>query len=71
MAEGLLKSKKYVVPLALLSPPVVGSIAVLYITEGRFNLKNDTNVFDIDLAVHPQAERTRTSMNTALLGSSR
>lgn len=68
VAEGLLKSKKYVVPLALLSPPVVGSIAVLYITEGRFSLKNDTNVFDIDLAVHPQAERTRTSMNTALLG---
>jgi hypothetical protein len=53
VAEGLLKSKKYVVPLALLSPVTVGSIAVLYFTEGRFDLKKDTDIFDIDLAVHP------------------
>jgi hypothetical protein len=57
VAEGLLKSKKYIVPLAILSPVAVGSIAVLYFTEGRFNLKDDTNVFDIDLAVHPAVAR--------------
>jgi hypothetical protein len=60
VAEGLLKSKKYVVPLALLSPVTVGSIAVLYFTEGRFNLKKDTNIFDIELATHPQFAREQT-----------
>jgi hypothetical protein len=50
----------------------VGGIAVLYFTEGRFNLKKDTNIFDIDLAVHPQAARAQTSTpDPALLGSSR
>ena len=72
VAEGLLKSKKYVLPLALLSPVAVGSIAVLYFTEGRFNLKKDTDIFDINLAVHPQAERAQTSTpDPVLLGSSR
>ncbi len=53
VAEGLLKSKKYIVPLAFISPITVGSIAVLYVIEGRFNLKNNTSVFDIEHAVHP------------------
>jgi hypothetical protein len=44
VAEGLLKSKKYVIPLALLSPPVAGGVALLYLTEGRFSLKQNTAV---------------------------
>jgi hypothetical protein len=57
VAEGLLKSKKYLIPLALLSPPVVGGVALLYLTEGRFSLNNDTTVFDIAREVHPQPTR--------------
>lgn len=64
VAEGLLKSKKYVIPLALLSPPVMGGIALLYVTEGRFSLKRDTDVFDIARAVHPQAVRYQVSTVT-------
>lgn len=58
LAEGLLKSKKYLIPLAILSPATTGSIALLYLTEGRFNPKKNTDTFDIDRAVHPQAART-------------
>ena len=51
VAEGLIKSKKYVVPLAILSPVVTGSIAVVYLAEGRFNPKRGVGVFDIARAV--------------------
>ena len=61
VAEALLKSKKYAVPLAMLSiltPEVAGSIAVAYFTEGRFNLKQDAGIFDIARAMQPQPTRT-------------
>jgi hypothetical protein len=61
LAEGLLKTKKYLVPLAILSPPVTGSIALVYLTEGRFNLRQNTAIFDIARAVHPQPARTTIS----------
>jgi hypothetical protein len=37
VAEALVRSKKYVVPLAILHPFVTGSIAFLYLGEGRFS----------------------------------
>jgi hypothetical protein len=37
VAEALVRSKKYVVPLALLHPFITGSIAFVYIGEGRFS----------------------------------
>jgi hypothetical protein len=37
VAEAVVRSKKYVVPLALLHPFVAGSIAFLYVGEGRFS----------------------------------
>jgi len=36
-AEALLKSKKYIIPLALLHPYFAGSVAVAYVAEGRFS----------------------------------
>jgi hypothetical protein len=61
LAEGLLKTKKYLVPLAILSPAVTGSIAVVYLTEGRFNPKRNAGVFDIARAVNPQPARAAIS----------
>ncbi len=61
VAEGLLKSKKYVIPLAVVTPPVAGGVALLYLTEGRFSLKQNTGVFDIARAVHPQPARAEAS----------
>ena len=58
VAEALLKTKKYVVPLAILSPVVTGSIAVVYFAEGRFNPKRNAEVFDITRAAQPQPPRT-------------
>lgn len=37
VAEALVRSKKYVVPLAVLHPFIAGSVAALYIGEGRFS----------------------------------
>jgi hypothetical protein len=57
VAEALLKSKKYLVPLAFLNPAVTGSIAVVYFTEGRFNPKRNAGVFDIARALQPPPPR--------------
>jgi hypothetical protein len=57
VAEALLKTKKYVVPLAFLSPEVTGSIAVVYFAKGRFNPKRNAGVFDIARALQPQPAR--------------
>ena len=61
LLEALLKSKKYVIPLAILSPTVTGSMAVVYLTEGRFNPKHNGGVFSISRAVQPQATSAETS----------
>jgi hypothetical protein len=58
IAESLLKTKKYVVPLAILSPAVTGSIAVAYFTEGRFNPKRNASMFDVNRALQTQPERS-------------
>ncbi len=56
VAEGLLKSKKYSVPLAILSPPITGGLALLYLAEGRFDPAKGAGVFDINSATHPEEE---------------
>jgi hypothetical protein len=60
----LLKSKKYLLPLAILSPTVTGSIAVVYLTEGRFNPRKNAPVFDITRAIRPQPDRAAQSAVT-------
>jgi hypothetical protein len=46
VAEALVKSKKYLIPLAILSPITTGSIGVAYLT-GRFNPRKNSEPFDI------------------------
>lgn len=44
--EALVKSKKYVVPLAVLNPYVTGSLIAAYITDGRFHPDRHAAVFN-------------------------
>jgi hypothetical protein len=45
VAEALVKSKKYLVPLAFLHPFVTGSVALLYLGEGRFSPSHQVKLF--------------------------
>jgi hypothetical protein len=51
VAESLVKSKKYIIPLAVLSPEFTGGIVVAYLVDGRFALPKDATVFNVDDAV--------------------
>jgi hypothetical protein len=42
--ESVVKSKKYVVPLAVLNPEVTAGLVVAYLTDGRFKAPKDTTV---------------------------
>ena len=48
VAESLVKSKKYLLPLAVLSPEFTGGVVVAYLVEGRFALPKNATVFEID-----------------------
>jgi|HubBroStandDraft_5_1064220.scaffolds.fasta_scaffold02938_4 hypothetical protein len=47
VTESLVKSKKYLIPLAVLSPEVTGGIVVAYLADGRLKLPKGTPVFNI------------------------
>lgn len=47
VAESLLKSKKYLLPLTILAPEVTGGVVVAYLADGRLKLPKDTPVFQI------------------------
>ena len=47
VAESLVKSKKYILPLAVLSPEVTGGVVVAYLVDGRLKLPKDAPVFNI------------------------
>ncbi len=47
VAESLVKSKKYLVPLAVLSPEVAGGMVVDYLAEGRMSLPKNATVFEV------------------------
>ena len=47
VAESLVKSKKYIIPLAFLSPEVTGGVVVAYLVDGRLKLPKDTPYFNI------------------------
>jgi hypothetical protein len=66
VAESLVKSKKYLVPLAVLAPEVTGGVVVAYLAEGRLKLPKGTPVFDIGdeevsgvITPAPQPQRER------------
>jgi hypothetical protein len=59
VAESLVKSKKYIIPLAILSPEVTGGVVVAYLVDGRLKLPKDTPYFNIgdDEVTEPIAEK--------------
>jgi hypothetical protein len=42
--ESVVKSKKYVVPLAVLNPEIAAGLVVAYLTDGRFQMPKDATV---------------------------
>jgi hypothetical protein len=48
IAESLVKSKKYLLPLAVLSPELTGGVVVAYLAEGRMKLPRNATVFNVD-----------------------
>ncbi len=48
IAESLVKSKKYLIPLVVLNPEVTGGIVVAYLVDGRLKLPKDARVFAVN-----------------------
>jgi hypothetical protein len=48
VAESLVKSKKYLLPLAVLSPEFTGAVVAAYLVEGRMSLPKNATMFEID-----------------------
>jgi hypothetical protein len=47
VAESLVKSKKYLIPLVVLAPEVTGGVVVAYLVDGRLKLPKGAPVFNI------------------------
>ncbi len=47
IAESLVKSKKYLLPLVVLAPEVTGGVVVAYLVDGRLKLPKSAPVFEI------------------------
>jgi hypothetical protein len=47
VAESLVKSKKYLIPIVALAPEVEGGVVVAYMVDGRLKLPKGTPVFEI------------------------
>jgi hypothetical protein len=47
VAESLVKSKKYLIPLTILAPELSGGAVVAYLADGRLKLPKGTPVFNI------------------------
>ena len=60
VVESLVKSKKYVVPLAVLHPFVAGTLVVAYFGDGRFHPDPHAAVFHPDDAFEPGAPARET-----------
>jgi hypothetical protein len=48
VAESLVKSKKYLIPLVVLNPEVTGAIVVAYLVDGRLKGTKDATVFQVN-----------------------
>lgn len=64
VAESLVKSKKYVVPLAVLNPYVAGTLIAAYFGEGRFHPDPNAEVYNPSEAIEP-GESARTASSPA------
>ncbi len=79
VAESLVKSKKYIIPLVALNPEVSGAIVVAYLVDGRLKMPKDATVFQIndaevtdsavDRAATPAGTRTALRLPTAGTGT--
>src|ERR1700728_1611943 len=47
VAESLVKSKKYLLPLVVLAPEVTGGVVVAYLVDGRLKLPKGAPIFEI------------------------
>ncbi len=47
IAESLVRSKKYILPLVILQPEVAGALTVGYLAKGRLHVPKDAPVFEI------------------------
>ncbi len=54
VAESLLKTKKYVIPLGILQPYVVGGIALAYVGNGRFDPAHNAMIMDSRRELQPR-----------------
>jgi hypothetical protein len=59
VAESLVKSKKYLLPMAFLAPEVTGGVVVAYLVDGRLKLPKDTPLFNIGDEETVSARSTR------------
>jgi hypothetical protein len=59
VAESLIKSKKYLLPMAFLAPEVTGGVVVAYLADGRLKLPKDAQTFDIGDEEVTSAHRPR------------
>jgi hypothetical protein len=48
VAESLIKSKKYLLPMAVLSPELTGGVIVAYLARGRMELPKNATIFNVD-----------------------
>ncbi len=53
VAESLVKSKRYILPLVVLQPELAGGLAVGYLADGRLRLPKSTPVFEVGDQVIP------------------
>ena len=55
VTESLVKSKKYLIPMAVLTPHITATVALAYLVDGRFKMPKDAPVFDVnEAAVKPE-----------------
>lgn len=53
VVESMVKSKKYVVPLAVLSPQVTVGMVIAYLTDGRFRLPRNIEMVQVPGQIEP------------------
>ena len=51
VAESLIKSKKYLLPMVILGPALTGGVVIAYLADGRMTLPKSAIVFDINDAM--------------------
>jgi len=65
VAESLMKKKRYVIPMTILTPELTGGLVVAYLTKGRMELPKSALVFNVnDNAMEPGEPVPMQSANT-------